>query len=221
MTWETYTAAFQRTFPKGSRIEQVRGGVDLVLTCAEGHEEVEHFNKRMPPDKAKVHLQNKGWRFWGKKTRCPTHNEKQQSEEKQVVEVPSEVAAVVTQSSTDAKAAKRQAFLWLDEVFDEDHGRYKPGHSDETVAKETGLSERAVAELREEFGFEIKEPPEFREWHQRVNQIETNIKAVEVGMNERIEQIRVDGADTIKALLQQTADLRTKVEQTIKKAGWE
>lgn len=221
MTWETYEAAFLRAFPKGSRIEQARDGVDIILKCADGHEEVEHFNKRMPPDKAKTHLQNKGWRFWGKKTRCPAHNEKPQNEEKQEVEVPNEVAAVVAKSSADARAAKRQAFLWLDEVFDEEAGRYKPGHSDQTIATETGLSDQAVAKLREEFGFEIKEPPEFREWQKRINQIETNIKAVKVGMDERINQIRDDGEDTIKALLQQTADLRTKIEQTAKIAGWE
>ena len=64
--------------------------------------------------------------------------------------------------SDKAKVARRETVLLLAEVFDEKNGRYQEGESDATVGRCTGLSEEAVAKLREEFYGQLSPliPPE-------------------------------------------------------------
>ena len=39
---------------------------------------------------------------------------------------------------------------WLEQSFDDTHGRYKAGFSDQTIADETGCSVQYVGQLREQ-----------------------------------------------------------------------
>lgn len=227
-----YTTACERAFPKGTKVELVGGGVRFTFQCKHGHEVAESYDMRMPPDKAKKHLTNKGWRFWGKKTCCPEHNakpaQKPKPKEKETeVEVPSNVVEMAAKAappandaSKSAKSAKRAALQWIEELFDEGKGRYKIGFSDAYVAKETGLSIDAVAKLREDFGFEIKEPVEFAQWRLELEALERNIASVKSGVEEKIEKLRDDGAEMVKALTLQASKLREKIEATIKEKGW-
>lgn len=226
MSWETYTTALKRGLPALSEAHPDRNGAHLTLQCKDGHTKTEHVDKRMPAEAVKKLLTNRGWRLWGKKAWCPEHNTKTEKEEETEVEVPSNVVEMAAKTpapvdgSQRAKVAKREAMLWLGEVFDEAKGRYKDGHSDETVAKETNLSPAAIEKLREEFGFEIREPTEFAQWRLELTALENNIGAVKEGVEEKIEKLRADAEDTVKALLHQSAQLRQKIEQTIRERGW-
>lgn len=225
MTWSKYESGMRRAFPSGTTFEQTRDGVAIHLQCAEGHEVVEDFNKRMPPDKARKHLTNNGWRFWGTRSRCPEHAKTiRQDKPQETAEVQQPANDTTPTASPNAKTAKRAAFLWLTEVFDENAGRYNDGHSDETVAKEVGLSTAAIIKLREEFGYEIKEPSEIAQWREQANRLEAQIKAVRDGVSQKATDIRADAEvvaskltrdaeDTTKAILLQINALREKIDQ--------
>lgn len=98
----------------------------------------------------------------------PTANENEREEVPVTATAPQTstlaVASATEQTpSAKAKAAKRAVMTWLDEAFEitgPDVGRYKQGFSDASIAKETGCSEKAVADLREEFFGKIAKPRE-------------------------------------------------------------
>lgn len=192
MTWSRYHTAMQRAFPRKTKFEQTRGGVRIIVPCVEGHTGIEEFDKRMPPDKARKHMTNQGWRFSGTKARCPDHA---QSEEKPM-EVPAEVAKIAAEqdrplASPDAKRARRDALAWLDETFDIDKGRFKSG-SDKTIAEEVGLSEQAVAGLRDEFYGPLKEAPEIIGFRKDVANLEQRVKDMQADASRLATSILAD-----------------------------
>lgn len=71
-------------------------------------------------------------------------------------------AAAGHQPSDAAREAKRLVLTALEDHYDECRKCYKPGHSDATVAKETGASEATVSKIREEFFGPLVEPDEVR-----------------------------------------------------------
>lgn len=91
-------------------------------------------------------------------------------------------------------AARRAAVEWLVEAFDADKGLYKAGVSDATIAKETGLAEAAVAEIRElNFG-SLKEPSEIEFARAELNRLEQRIAEFEQSAAATVEQWRNDVA---------------------------
>lgn len=86
-------------------------------------------------------------------------------------------AAEPTTPSAPVRAARREALRWLDEAFDLVYGCYKDGVSDAKIAEEVGLSAQAIAELRAEFGYDLKTPPEVLEWQKRLQSVENELAA--------------------------------------------
>lgn len=87
-------------------------------------------------------------------------------------------------------AARRAAIEWLVEAFDADKGRYRSGVSDASIAKETGLSEHAVAEIRElNFG-PLKEPAEIENARGELNRLEQRIAEFEAQATATVEEWR-------------------------------
>ena len=217
MTWETLATTLERVFPNAKNIS--RSPAEMTLHCAEGHDVTVSLANRPNPDMLKRRLANEGWRFWGKRSRCPEHAtaRKERKEKPEVTQPQPANDTAPAVASVDAKTAKRQAILWLDEAFDEGKGRYKEGHSDLTIANETGLSQEAVAKLREDFGYEIKEPTEIAQWREQVSRLDAQIKALQNGLEEKVAKLRSDAEDTIKAIMLQTNQLREKIEQFAKR----
>lgn len=201
MTWETYTRDFERTFPRGSKIRPDRGsnrgssGIAVDIPCTAGHTVTEIYEKRLPSDKLRSHLSKKNWLFKGNRATCPKHREKD------VTEKPA--------SSDTARRAKREAMAWLDESFDVEKGRYKEGISDTTIAKETSLSEHAVATLREDFFGALKEPAEFAEWRRKIAELQ-----------ERAEAMQTEAGKVCAALLAELRQLSEKIDKAIQRNGW-
>lgn len=69
-------------------------------------------------------------------------------------------AAAAVAASDAAKRAKRMVFMALEDYYDDGKRAYKPGWSDERIAKELGLSEATVANIRDENYGPAGEPPE-------------------------------------------------------------
>lgn len=214
MTWQTYTRGFERTFPRGSTIKPRQGGgIELSIPCSHGHEATEHYDKRLPMDKLRSHLTNKGWTFRGKKAACPACNQKEKPVERVTsIDVPSakplkeQLQPVATSL---ARKARREAMQWLSEAFDPDKGKYSAGVSDATIAKETTLSEQAVAALRDEFFGPIKEPVEIALWRGEVASIRNDV-----------DKMKNEAADACTAILTRLAALDKLITSTIQKNGW-
>lgn len=153
MTWETYTRDFGRVFPRGSTIRPHRGqgdggsGIAIEIPCTGDHTVTETYEKRLPSDKIRSHLSNKGWLFKGNKATCPDCMAAPKEQEKTTVSENASAPKPGATTSDTARRAKREAMAWIDEAFDVEKGRYKGDVSDTTIAKETGLSEQAVAAL--------------------------------------------------------------------------
>lgn len=108
-----------------------------------------------------------------------------------------------------ARKARREAMQWLSEAFDPDKGKYSAGVSDATIAKETALSEAAVAALREEFFGPIKEPAEIAAWRSEVASI-----------REDVDKMKNDAGDACTAILTRLGALDALITSTIQKNGW-
>lgn len=96
------------------------------------------------------------------------------------------------QPSAPSLVARRATIEWIMEAFDADKGRYKAGVSDASIAKETGLAEAAVAEIRElNFGA-LKEPTEIEASRQELDRLVESIAEFERRAAATVEQWRKD-----------------------------
>jgi hypothetical protein len=188
---KNYPAAIEAELPRGTTVKYCREGVELGVPCKHGHTEQVILGKRFPADSVRHILANKGWRFAGSKATCPMHADNTVKED--TVTQMSEAMKAAEQSKQDdkvvsitapaptptAKQAKREALRWLDESFDTVAGRYTDDMSDSKIAEVTGLSVKAVADLRAEFGYDLKTPPEIVALQDQVRAIRESIKAFE------------------------------------------
>lgn len=106
-------------------------------------------------DFANKHFNKRGWRT-GQKTICPKcsgHNKKFSKGEE----------SEMTDAKTPSPIARKSRLDALDlprDEFDVENGTYRNGSSDKVIAETCGLSEQAIAALRDEFFGPIKEPEE-------------------------------------------------------------
>lgn len=111
-----------------------------------------------------------------------------------VVSTETEAGASERQPSEAAKKAKRLIYQCLEDYYDDQAKAYRPGHCDESIAKETGASVAFVREIREaDFG-PIGMPSELRELFELIGSARTKIEATrsEFESRLRIEAARVD-----------------------------
>lgn len=190
--------------PRGSDIQYSGSGVELRVACKHGHAEIVHLQKRFPADAIRRVLSNKGWQFHGNKATCPAHADNKVKGEN-VTQISEAMKAaqegkVVPIASPPAKHAKRDALRWLDESFDTVAGRYKDGMTDQKIADEVGLSVKAVADLRAEFGYDLKTPPEI-----------VQMQDVAETLKSDIETLAQEAATRFTGLLKRVADLEGRL----------
>lgn len=186
-TTEKYFADIVAAVGKGTKCSgSVDGGVLLEIPCEEGHVVEWSSPNRIPSNSITPKLKRLGWRL-GRHIRCPEHN----GHRKAAPEAPKrrelgreteemgtrggggQAGPVLTvvppaqtqaEASEQAKAAKRLVLMALDDYFEIEAGRYKPGKNapvtDESIAADCGVSVEVVTRLREEFYGPLKEPAE-------------------------------------------------------------
>lgn len=81
-------------------------------------------------------------------------------------------------SSDAARLAKRFVIAALEDHYDDVNKRYKPGHSDKTIAKEAGCAEAVVADLREDMFGPIGEPDEFSDLRAKIAAAEAACESI-------------------------------------------
>lgn len=204
MTWETYHAANIRQLPRGARLEGRPHGIAVTLPCKHGHDVEVEFGKLMPANGIYKALQQRGWKFPGARSICPEHANNNRKESnvrpiemaltKALQSKPAPVA------SPPAKHAKRDALRWLDESFDTVKGCYKGDMSDQKIADETGLSVKAIVELRAEFGYDLKTPPEIVAMQEEAAGIRDDLAHFR-GEAIRIVEKMCERLDTVEAAL--------------------
>lgn len=214
-----------------------RIGQTLHIPCSRGHVVDYPLNTRLPPEQVAKKLMQKGWTV-GSKLTCPKHSKKskapasapqQENEDMSVVApdpiphradpfLPSAQAVqtpkqAATMTSDAARVAKRAVMQWLDEAFDVAKGTYNAGVSDETIAKETGLSAGKVKELREEFYGSLREPSELAACREEIAAIKRHAEA-------RIAEIEADAKAAIGALARDCDNAVARIESLAKLNGW-
>jgi hypothetical protein len=133
-------------------------------------------------------MKARGWKFYGGKCTCAKHVE-QRTKGETVTQMSDAMKAAMEKvvpikeapppepkPSVSAKEAKREALRWLDESFDLVKGKYLDGMTDEKIAKEVGLSHKAIADLRAEFGYDIKTPPEVEQWRKQIDALRFDLE---------------------------------------------
>jgi hypothetical protein len=157
-------------------------GMPRLLRCrcrdCEKTWELKQIHKTLPAHVVFRKARREGWLVSpGKKPRCPKHAvdpahyksvpfnnpppaEVHQPLKRESLMSTAATAAVNSQTTPNMKLV-RQAIALLDDHFDEEAHRYRPGWSDEKIAKETGLHIVQVAKIRCEAGFgELADDPE-------------------------------------------------------------
>lgn len=120
--------------------------------------------------------------------------------------------ATAQETTAKAKAARRQVLQWLDESFDitgEDQGRYKAGVTDASIAKETGCSEKAVVEIREEFYGKLAKPREL-----------DNILAEVGSLLLAADQLEKNAIAEAGVLRGKATDLQKRLDKISRDNGW-
>lgn len=148
-----------------------RVGLTLHIPCGKGAHLVDfEVPPGCHPDQIAKRMLGKGWTF-GSKLTCPEHSRREKrarSAPITLTEEPAVMATTATSTSAPptpseaARKAKRLIYQFLEDFYDDQAKAYRPGHSDESIAKETGAAVAFVREIREaDFG-PIGEPPEVR-----------------------------------------------------------
>lgn len=213
----SYESQVLQDLPRGSTVETTSQGITVSVACKHGHVNTENFGTQFPPEVLRKMLRNKGWVFYGSKATCPTHadnkvkgsNVTQISEAMKVAQQAADGKApepTKPAPSLSAKEARREAIGWLADSFDIDKGRYKDDMSDAKIAELTGLSAKAVADLRADFGYDIKTDPE-------IEAIRAELDAI----SKAIIHFKSEAAEAIKVLTEREQALSerlTKWERT-------
>lgn len=145
---------------------------DFKIDCVCGASERIHANPQMNPDGVAVIFRRKGWHVHDNN---PAHNKcpdcvnlrgrrrapQEAPRMKQQPAAPSQspvIRSIEARAATPAES--RRIFAALDEVFLEDEGRYRTGHSDRTVGEKLDIPWATVEQLREASGLKINGDPE-------------------------------------------------------------
>ncbi|HWU03153.1 MAG TPA: hypothetical protein VN222_10475 [Novosphingobium sp.] len=137
------------------------GRVTFRATCAccDGHEEWNIATRIPPVAIVKKHFTTRGWRI-RRRAACPNcTNGKRESPEMAKISTDAQPATIAPAAPTDAaKDMRRMAYMAIEDGYDQGAKRYRPGHSDEAVAKAVGCAVALVAKIREDF-FGPNTPP--------------------------------------------------------------
>ena len=87
-------------------------------------------------------------------------------------------------------AALRKVFQLLEENFDGSNGQYSNGYDDAKIAKETGVSEKAVKDYRTSAFGKLKPPTDLEILKQEVGELETFFLKTESEMREKIKDAK-------------------------------
>lgn len=149
-----------------------KNGVSARMECAccGGHDQW-GLNKLPPPDIVLKHFTQKGWNL-RKRPICPECQAKKRI--KPVSVSPIKVANQAEPSDA-AKKAKRLIYQALEDYYDDSKKAYRPGHSDETIAKEVGAAVEFVKSIREtDFG-PLAAPTEVQAMLEKISGAETTV----------------------------------------------
>lgn len=160
-----------------------RVGQTLHLPCARGHRVDFEINQRFPPDQLARKLAQAGWTV-GSKLLCPKHTRKRRPDRERGSHEQENITMTETPKTSPSEAARakrRDAMDMLTLAFklaqDGKSGTYQDGYSDAKIAKETGLAEKAVADLREDFFGPLGEPAELGEFRDALRKCRDEIAA--------------------------------------------
>lgn len=115
---------------------------------------------------------------------------------------------VATQKIGPDPKIARKIYGILDDFFDEKAGAYKMGKTDESIARDLGVSVAIVSAIREEAYGPLKEDP-------RVAAIRQEIERLRVDIKDADDSIRILWSDTLRPLQERLRDL----ENSIVKSG--
>jgi len=203
----SYEAALQDNIPGAVHRETMgRSSIDIPCAgCLTLVEDAYHSANRMPPTKVAKSLRARGWHIGNsaRKHICPVHlkghGEMESNRPTHLKAVPSGASSVIAmvvaeQTATDkAKQAKRLAYDWLVEAFDVAAGQYKDASiTDASIAKDVGLSEKVISDLREEFFGPMKAPTEVRALMDEVRAVEQRGAALITEYNTKMAAIQKD-----------------------------
>jgi len=198
-----FEAALHRGIPGAVYIpdRERNGQMTVTVPCSECGpvEKAFHSGSKIPPLKIARSLKRRGWIISNKLGRhiCPACNKKEPVMDKTD---PKPKLGIVSKpnASDQARRAKRAALEWLQEAFDPEAGRYRENESDKTIAKEVGLSEAAVAAIREEYFGPIKKPKEVEMLAAEVSKIREEASAIRERANKDVTDL-MKKADALDA----------------------
>ena len=172
----TWPKAVARRIGMGGVVDYTlapRVGITLHVPCAKGNHVVDvKVKPGIAPDSVVKHMLNHGWTC-GSNPVCPDHSRKGRKPAAAVTPEPQppvqeEAPAMATapdlkpQPTDAAKRATRMIYQALEDYYDEHSKDYRPGNSDDTIAKETGASVEFVRKIHEEYFGPIGIPPELQ-----------------------------------------------------------
>lgn len=210
----------RRTGAKKVEVTNGMGHQILHLTCSHGHVVDFKLNGRAPSEFVAKQLIKAGWTI-GNKLSCPEHSQpkkkkpaKRPAKKKQETQPMPSLASTPTPSpepeATDsARQAKRRAMDWLSESFTASTGRYAEGVTDATIAKETGISEAKIKELREEFYGPLKEPAEIAEMRGELQ-----------ALRDRLQDAETQFTSVVSRLVTDVSEQQRKLEKMCKANSW-
>lgn len=172
-----------------------RVGITLHIPCRKGRHVVDvKVKPGLAPDGVVKHMLNHGWTC-GTNPVCPEHSRKPRKSNHQPQHAQKDAPAMATAPDTKpqptdaAKRAKRMVYQALEDYYDDTKKAYRPGHSDDTIAKETGASLDFVRKIREEDFGPLGIPPELQTLIDHVASLRSEITTACSSYQVRIDSI--------------------------------
>jgi hypothetical protein len=196
-----YEVAMSISLPGGVRRSDPHSAMIVDLPCSKCGmvEQAWRSGNIVPPDIVAKKLQRQGWRLGNKAGAhlCPYHRKEKEEMTKPKLIAGNDTAlstgTVIAEdslTSDQTRKARRDALDLLDCNFNVETGQFKAGESDATIAELTGLSEKAVADLREQFYGPVKEDPEARKLRHEITALAGEIVKEERRSAEAIAKMR-------------------------------
>lgn len=188
--------------------------VTLHIPCAKGGHVVDVvIRANLDPNGTTKQMINAGWTVGRRRLVCPDCQPKRaprppkgarKGVEEQMGQQTSGIAIAASQAqpTDEARAARRAAMQWLEESFDVKKGVFAAGVNDGTIARETGLSEAAVKQMREDFFGPLGEPDELR------------------ACRDEIAEIRKRAAESQAAFMAEVQRVERRFNALCQKQGW-
>lgn len=169
--------AMYRAAAAPAEILSSQGGVAARIECS-CCGSIDHWglSKLPPPEIIHKHFTQKGWGL-RKRPTCPDCQAKKRIKPVSVSPIKTTpVAANQPEPSDAAKKAKRLIYQALEDYYDDSKKAYRPGHSDETIAKEVGASAAFVKAVREaDFG-PLSAPADIKDLLDRIEVMTKQVK---------------------------------------------